>query len=258
METLKKMTDFNLFLNSVGTGKKLICLCLLMLFVTKLQAQVGEIPGGFTLIFNQKDLSGWHISKTNHHGTQGNFFVEDSVLVMKQHPFGRGGILLTDKKYEDFELYLEFKGEPGTNGGIFFRSNESGSAYQIEIVGDGGKGTGNLLGEILHVTTRAEATKLQQVWKEDDWNSFRLRVVGNKPHATLWVNGVEMWDVQAERNDLIADATEGMIALQLHWSQPLTPVPGGSCCDYSWKPGASHSYRNIAIKEIDKDQSAND
>ncbi len=238
-----------LFYNISALRKGLSCLAM-MIAITTVQGQTGEIPEGFTAVFDGKDLSGWHISKTNHHGTAGNFFIKDSTLVMKQHPFGRGGILLTDKKYGDLELYLEFKGAPGTNGGIFFRSNESGSAYQIEISDDGGKGTGNLIGELLHTTTTAEAKDLQGVWNENGWNSFRLRVVGEKPHMTLWVNGALMWDVQAERNDLITDATEGMIALQLHWSQSISPVPGGACCAYSWKPEAVHSYRNIAVKEL--------
>jgi hypothetical protein len=207
-------------------------------------------PDGFTPLFNGEDLSGWHKSRTNHHGTVGNFFVEDGAIVLKQHPYGRGGILLTDEEYGDFELYLEFKGDPGTDGGILFRSNESGSAYQIQIGGGGNRGTGRLLGEVLRVTTTAAPDSLDSVWKDDDWNAFRLRVVGAAPHITLWINGEKMWAVQAERNDLIADATEGMIALQLYWSQPPTPVPGGSCCAYSWRPGAAHRYRNIAIKEL--------
>jgi hypothetical protein len=207
-------------------------------------------PDGFTPLFNGEDLSGWHTSRTNHHGTVGNFFVEDGAIVLKQHPYGQGGILLTDEEYGDFELYLEFKGAPGTDGGLLFRSNESGSAYQIQIGGGGNRGTGRLLGEVLHVTTTAAPDNLDRVWKKDDWNAFRLRVVGAVPHITLWINGEKMWAVQAERNDLIADATEGMIALQLHWSQPPTPVPGGTCCAYSWRPGAAHRYRNIAIKEL--------
>jgi hypothetical protein len=227
-----------------------ICLLLLLAGTTNLFAQTGKIPKGFTPIFNGKDLRGWHISKTSHHGTGGNFFVEDGNLVMKQYPYGQGGIILTDKKYKDFELYLEFKGDPGTNGGIFFRSNESGSAYQLEVAGDGERGTGTLMGEVLRTTTSAQAKALEKVWNRGGWNSFRLRVEGARPHATLWVNGEKMWDVQARRNDLIADVTEGMIALQLHWSSTLLPVPGGSCCGYSWKPDAAHSYRNIAIKEL--------
>ena len=244
-----KILSTVLFHNIGDLHKGLPCL-VVMIAITTLHGQTGKTPIGFTSIFNGKNLSGWHTSKTNHHGTTGNFFVKDSTLVMKQFPFGRGGILLTDAKYDDFELYLEFKGDPGTNGGIFFRSNESGSAYQIEISDDGGKGTGNLIGELLRTTTTAKAEGLGLVWNEGGWNSFRLRVVGEKPHMTLWVNGVKMWDVEAERNDLIADATEGMIALQLHWSQPISPIPGGDCCDFSWKPGATHSYRNIAVKKI--------
>ena len=236
-----------------GVGIGGLCLFLLLAGISDLPAQnrrISAIPKGFTPLFNGKDLKGWHISKTNHQGTVGNFYVENDAIVMKQYPYGQGGILLTDKKYGDFELYFEFKGDPGTNGGVFFRSSESGSAYQIEILGDGEQGTGNLMGELVRMTTEAQATDLNKVWKKGGWNSFRLRVVGAKPHATLWVNGVQMWDVQAERNDLIADATAGMIALQLHWSSTILPVPGGRCCDYSWKPGAAHSYRNIAIKEL--------
>jgi hypothetical protein len=226
------------------------CMFLLMTGGANLPAQNRQIPEGFTSIFNGEDLKGWHISKTSHHGTSGNFFAKDGTLIMKQFPYGQGGIILTDKKYGDFELYLEFKGDPGTNGGIFFRSNESGSAYQLEVSGDGEPGTGNLIGEMLRTTTSAQATDLDKVWKKGGWNSFRLRVVGARPHATLWVNGVQMWDVQAERNDLIAEVTEGMIALQLHWSSTILPVPGGRCCDYSWRPDGAHSYRNIAIKEL--------
>lgn len=228
----------------------LICLFMLMAGASDLIAQSGKVPKGFTPIFNGKDLTGWHISKTSHHGTTGNFFVKDGDLVMMQYPYGQGGIILTDKKYKDFELYLEYKGDPGTNGGIFFRSSESGSAYQLELSGDGEPGTGNLMGEMLSTTVGAKAEALSKVWNKGGWNSIRLRVVGEKPHATLWVNGVKMWDVKAERNDLIADATEGMIALQLHWSSTLLPVPGGRCCDYSWRPDGSHAYRNIAIKEL--------
>ncbi len=225
-----------------------ICLFLLTAGLSGLLAQVGQIPEGFTPIFNAENLRGWHTSKTSHHGTTGNFFVKDETLVMKQHPYGQGGVLLSDKKYGDFELYLEFKGEPGTNGGVFLRSNESGSAYQIEMSGDGEAGTGDLIGEMLHTTTRAQATHLAKVWHQGEWNSLRLRMVGAKPRATLWVNGVQMWQIQAGRNDLIADVTEGMIALQLHWSSTFLPVPGGRCCDYSWRPGVAHAYRNIAIK----------
>ncbi len=209
------------------------------------------IPDGFTPIFNGRDLTGWHTSRTTHHGTTGDFRVEDGVIALRQRPYGQGGLLLTDTKYKNFELYLETKPDWGTNGGIFFRSSEGGSAYQIELVGGGSGGTGNLLGEVQRVTTDARATGIEKVWKQDDWNAFRLRVEGDVPHVTLWVNGVQMYDIQLQRNDLIADRTDGFIAFQSHWTASYTPIPGSSFdMSSAWKPGAVHRFRNVAIKAL--------
>ena len=214
-------------------------------------SSIPAIPDGFTPIFNGRDLSGWHTSRTTHHGTTGDFRVEDGVITLRQRPYGQGGLLLSDRKYRNFELYLETKPDWGTNGGIFFRSSEGGSAYQVELVGGGGGGTGNLLGEVQRVTTDARATGIEKVWKEDDWNAFRLRVEGDVPHVALWVNGVQMYDVQLERNDLIADRTDGFIAFQSHWTAAYTPIPGSSFdMSNAWKPGAAHRYRNVAIREL--------
>jgi hypothetical protein len=246
----KKLISYlstSLFWRSVQVG---ICSAVIFCGVACFPAQVIKIPQGFTPLFNGTDLSGWHASKTTHHGIKGDFFAEEGEIVLKQYPFGQGGILLTDKKYRDFELHFEFKGTPGTNGGLFFRSAESGTAYQLEMVGDGDTGTGALFGEMLRVTSPVPAPDLSQVWKKGDWNTLGLRVTGVIPHVTLWINGEQIWEVQMERNDLMADATEGMIALQLHWSSTIVPIPGGSCCGYSWKPEATHRYRNIAIKEL--------
>jgi cytochrome c551/c552 len=208
------------------------------------------IPRGFTPLFNGTDLAGWHVSRTTHHGTTLDAAVEDGAIVLRQRPYGQGGLLLTDRAYRDFELALEAKPDWGTNGGIFFRSTEGGSAYQIELAGGGIDGTGNLLGEVQHVTTTAAATALPRVWKADDWNAFRLRVVGDAPRVTLWVNGVRMYDVQLARNDLIADRTDGRIALQSHWTATHRPASGSFDMSGSWRPGAAHRFRNLAIREL--------
>src|SRR5215213_5773949 len=128
-----------------------LLLVLLLAGAAELPAQVGRIPAGFTPLFNGRDLTGWHVSRTTHHGTTPSVSVEDGAIVMRQRPYGQGGLLLTDKKYRNFELYLEARPDWGTNGGIFFRSSESGTAYQVELVGGGAPGTGDLFGEVLHV-----------------------------------------------------------------------------------------------------------
>lgn len=96
-------------------------------------AQAGDIPSGFTRLFNGRNTDGWHWSRTVHHGTTAVAKVADGVLVLEPYPYGQGGLLLTDRNYKDFELYLEAKPDPGFNSGIFLRSTEGGSAYQIEL-----------------------------------------------------------------------------------------------------------------------------
>ena len=51
-------------------------------------------------------------------------------------------------------------------------------------------------------------------------------MVGDTPHVTLWINDVQMWDVTETKNDMIAQATEGMIALQCHWTALYSPAAG--------------------------------
>jgi hypothetical protein len=103
---------------------------------------------------------------------------------------------------------------------------------------------------MMPLSVPAVAKDLARVWKEDDWNSFRLRVVGDVPRVTLWVNGVQMWDVTQTRNDKIAGETDGFIGLQLHWTNTYTPIPDAQCCAASWRPGAAVRFRNLAIREL--------
>jgi hypothetical protein len=228
----------------------LLALACTLLSATGAAAQGSGIPAGFTPLFNGRDLTGWHLSRTTHQGTTPDAHVENGVLVLQQRPYGQGGVLLTNRKYSSFELSLEVKTDWATNGGIFLRSTESGAAYQIELVGDGAPTTGNLLPERISISKGAVATQLASVWKQGDWNSLRVRMTGEVPSLSLWVNGVHMWDVTEPQNDFVAGATEGYIGLQTHWTTPYAPVPDAFCCPANWKPGASHRFRNISIKEL--------
>lgn len=208
-----------------------------------------QLPTDFKSIFNGKNLKGWHISRSTHQGTTPDFHVENGMIIARQFPYGQGGVLLTDKKYDDYELYIEVKIDSFTNGGIFLRSNEGGVAYQVEL--DILGGLGNLLGERIPVSVPAQATLIRNIWKVNEWNSFRIKMFGDIPHITVWVNGVLMYDVVQIKNDFIGNETEGMIGLQCHWTalydssahSELMPLD-------SWRPGAIHRFRNIGIKLI--------
>ena len=220
----------------------------LLFFCASLDCAYAQMPSGFERLFNGKDLNQWHTSRTSHQGTVGNFYVENGAITLKQQPFGQGGVLLTNKKFKDFELYVEVKIDSFCNGGIFLRSTESGQAYQIELAMPGG--TGSLFGEAMQISKSAEAKEIAKVWKPNDWNSFRVRMVGEIPTITLWINGVFMWEVTQPQNDFTAGAVEGMIGLQSHWSALYQPIPGGFNMPGAWRPGAAHRFRNIAIKEL--------
>jgi hypothetical protein len=106
-----------------------------------------NVPAGFTPIFNGKDLTGWHVSKTNHHGITPDYHVQHGMIVGSQRPLGSGGILLTDRKFRNYEVYMEVKPDWGCDSGIFLRSTESGAAYQVTMDFLPNGGMGNVIGE---------------------------------------------------------------------------------------------------------------
>jgi hypothetical protein len=227
------------------------CLGLVLgLGVVAVASQDRAIPDGFKPVFDGKTTKGWHISRTTRHGTTPIVSVENGEIVLRQHPFGRGGLLFTDKEYGNFELYLEVKAAWGCNSGIFLRSTEEGSAYQIEL--DQMRGSGALLGEGMRVSLGARPTEaVNKVWKVDDWNTFRISMVGAAPHIVEWINGEQMFDVQEPVNDKIAGKTTGHIGLQLHYGTVYEPaIADGFSLWSMWRPAAEYRFRNIAIKEL--------
>jgi hypothetical protein len=213
-----------------------------------LQAQDRNAEGGFKSIFNGKNLNGWHVSRTSHQGTTPKVEIENGAIVLGDQPFGQGGVLLTDKRYSSFELKVEVKLDSFCNSGIFIRSNEGGAAYQIELSMPGN--TGALYGERISPSKVMYARELDKVWKVNDWNEFHIKMVGDTPHITLWVNGVMMWEVQQLKNDFIAGATEGMIGLQCHWTAVYSSAASQGMPLDSWRPNAKVRFRNICIKQL--------
>ena len=195
-----------------------------------------------------ESLKGWHISRTTHQGTTPAVKIDHGEITLGQHPFGQGGVLLSDKKYRDFELSVEVKIDSFCNSGIFLRSSESGVAYQVELAEPGG--TGDIFGDQMQISTPGKAVNKDKVWKPNDWNLFRIRMTGKVPHITLWLNGEMMWDITEPKNDFPAGATEGMIGFQTHWSATYSAAAKAFDMSDSWKPAAKIKFKNIVIKEL--------
>jgi hypothetical protein len=202
-------------------------------------------PAGFTPLFNGKDLTGWHISQTNHHGNSRGWTVKDWVLLATQDRPGNGGILLTDRKYRDLEVAVEINPDWGCDGGLFLRSNEKGDAYQVMIDYLEGGSVGGIYGEGLAGVTGGTGERVNRDWakhwKKGEWNTLRARIEGDVPRIRVWLNEVPLVDWTDSANHAADGATEGMIALQMHFSNEKTP---------RWKEGGFHRYRSVAVREL--------
>jgi Domain of Unknown Function (DUF1080) len=201
------------------------------------------VPDGFSPLFNGKDLTGWHVSQVNHHGNSKGWSVKDGIVLATQDRPGNGGILLTDRQYRDFEVALEIKPDWGCDGGLFLRSNEKGNAYQVMIDYLEGGSVGGVYGEGLLGVDKGERVNRDWAkhWKKGEWNALRARIEGDVPRIRVWLNEVQLIDWTDSANHAKDGATEGMIALQMHFSNEKTP---------RWKDGGFHRYRNVAVREL--------
>ncbi|HLQ44473.1 MAG TPA: fumarylacetoacetate hydrolase family protein [Planctomycetaceae bacterium] len=235
---------------------------------------------GFVSIFNGKTLAGWHKNPERiGHGTGGSWKVEDGVIAGEQDPpgSGNGGILLTDEKFKDFELLIDMKPDWGVCSGLFVRSNDKGQCFQTmvdyhdrgnvgHIYGEGVGGFNtrpyDIFGEekdgkllklfakptdpLPSVTPTCTSDEWLKVWKINDWNTARVRVVGNPPQITTWINGLKVNEFDGTKFDgkgydaaKVAETLgpAGSISVQVHGGQ-------------GWPNGAKCRWKNIKVKRL--------
>jgi len=225
----------------------------------------GKKDDGYVTLFGGKSLDGWTVSaKTGHSRTTknksgGKWVIEDGAIVGCQDVPGNGGIIVTDKKYKNFEVVLEMNNDYGPDSGLFLRSTMDGKAYQAMIDYHNG---GNLmgvygegLGGIPHVRNfdfLDDVTKIKEnkktpfalpikvedwakLWKHGQWNELKARIEGNPPHIQTWINGVKFMDFTEKGKARHPD--EGHIALQVHGGGDFTKQ--------------FVRYRNVRVKVLD-------
>ncbi len=235
---------------------------------------------GFTPLFDGATLAGWHKNpRPIGHGTGGLWLVEDGAITGEQDPpgSGNGGILLSDRQFGDFELRIELKPDWGPDSGLFLRSNERGQCYQMmvdyhdagnvgHIYGEGIGGFNNRpfeidgryddAGQLVGLKSRPSGLTVPpaysctgqefvEAWRVNDWNEARIRVVGNPPRITTWINGLKVSEFDGatyegpnyHRGSVLETlGPEGHIALQVHG--------GGSLA------GKKCRWRNIRVKPL--------
>ncbi len=194
-------------------------LLILAISVVSASACLGEperVP-----LFNGRDLSGWAAMFGGNLDAWG--VVDGEIRVVHA---GKGGWLRTEKMYRDFDLSLEFIIPEGGNSGIGLRCSSVGdpafTGFEVQIY-DSSEG-GIAMSDCGAVYNAIEPLS-QAVNKPGEWNSYRIRLVGDS--LSVWLNGQQIHD-EAKLDDrgifrradqplpLNERLTTGYIAIQDH------------------------------------------
>lgn len=154
-----------------------------------------EKADGWKLLFNGKNLDGW---KTFQGKEITGWKIIDGVLNNSGVGSDHGGDIVTRAKYQDFELYLEFKMAAQSNSGIFYHVNEkigkaiyeSGPEYQL--LDD--KGWPDKLRDDQHTGANygMNAPVNANVKNVGEWN--QARIIVNGTHVQHFLNGIKVVD----------------------------------------------------------------
>jgi len=236
---------------------------------------------GWIELFDGKSLAGWHKNPMRiGHGTGGNWQVEDGAITGEQDPpgSGNGGILLTDRKFGDFELLIDLKPDWGICSGLFLRSNDRGQCLQMMVDYHDAGNVGQVYGEgvgafntrtldingkvdaekkLVSLTTDKHRTAADagltaacapeewlKAWKINDWNTARVVCTGKYAHLTTWINGVKICEFDGA-NSMAQRYDKEKVAEQLGGEGSIAvQVHGGR----NWPSGAKCRWKNIRVK----------
>lgn len=184
-------------------------------------------------IFDGKSLSGWEL-KAVHGGHGGKWWVDGSEIVGLQGENYDGGLLGTKKLYGDFEVMLEFKADEPLDSGLFLRTQPNGDAYQVTIDAHPDGLVGSVYGTGVGGFT-TQYPEWRKWYHKGDWNKLRVRIVGQPPHITVWLNGEKTVDWQDPEGRLPAT---GYVGIQIH---------GGKG---AFGEGCKIRYRKLMLREV--------
>ena len=120
-------------------------------------------------LFNEKDLTGWTAMGEN------QWVVEDGVLKSPKS----GANLVTDEKFGNFKLHVEFKYPKGSNSGIYLRGR-----YEVQVADDAGMKPSNVLfGGIYGLLTPNEMVAKPA----GEWQVYDITLIGRR--VTIVANG---------------------------------------------------------------------
>lgn len=191
---------------------------------------------GWIELFNGKDLTGWKL--VNEAGRQ-SWSVVDGILTNVSTPEARGTDLMTERKFMDHELHVEFRIPPGGNSGVYVQGR-----YECQIADSAGKenpGMGDCGGIWATSAPLKNAAKPAGEWQTYDivFHAPKTDANGNiiePARMTVKLNGELVQD-----NVACPKATGGHVDDKLGEPGPLM-LQGNH---------TSVEYRNVRVREIE-------
>jgi len=216
---------------------------------SKLKQHLISLPydNGFVNLFNGKDLAGWKGLVMNpiarakmsdsalkaaeqkaNEKMKNDWIAKDGLLVFTGH----GDNLATEKKYADFEMYVDWKITEKGDAGIYLRGSPQVQIWDTSRREVGAQvGSGGLYNNIKNQSKPLVVADN----KIGDWNNFHIIMKGAQ--VTVYLNGV-----------LVTDN----VTLENFWDRksPIFPKEQIELQAH----GTYVAYRNIYIREIPTDE----
>lgn len=187
--------------------KSFLILAITLLFAWNASAQLSgqadnslsrkEKTEGWKLLWDGVTTNGWKSGTSENFPAKG-WSVDGGVLkVLKD---GKGGDIITEQKYENFILKVDFKITDGANSGIKYFVNRSGLGCEYQILDDqkhpdakGGVAGNRTLGSLYDLITASP----DKPFNKEQFNTAMIVVKGK--HVEHWLNNVKV--VEYERNN---------------------------------------------------------
>lgn len=184
-------------------------------------------------IFDGESLEGW----TTHGGRyDGNarWTVEDGVIVGRQGPHQSGGLLYTNRPYDNFILSFETWIDYPFDSGVFLHMVPRGGGKGIQVTLD--YRPGGQIGGIYADGYLQENPDSTDLLEREAWNQVVVRCVDNDMHVTAWLDGELLVDYVTPKG-MEGFADTGLIGVQVHGGEHV--------------PDSTRAmFRNLRIREL--------
>ena len=227
--------------------KFIILLTLTILYSGLIHAQLPqlskkEIKQGWILLFDGVTSAGWKKANGQPFPEKG-WKIENGTLTVD--PAGKGGDIVTEQEFSDFELSIDFKITKGANSGIkYFILPKSSLGLEFQILDDqthpdakAGKNGNRLQGGLYDLIPPSPKKKDKPI---GEWNN--ARIISKGQHVEHWLNGKKI--VSFERG---SEAFKTLVAGSKYKNEKDFASPAKASILLQ-DHGDIVSFRNIKIK----------